>query len=185
MKNNTSLIITNNQKLVDYAIEFATKAHEGQMRRYTNTPYIEHPIAVAKLVQSVTDDYNMIVASLLHDTVEDTPITITMIYNEFGQYIEQYVLELTQFSVPGDGNRIIRKNLDLRYLDRVSKQAKTIKLADLIHNSESILQYSQDGFKHIFMKEMSSLLNVLRQGDIKLYKQAHNICKEYYRSINE
>ena len=58
------------------AKELAIQAHYGQVRRYTGEPYVNHPIAVADLIASITDDEDMIIAALLHDTVEDTEIGI-------------------------------------------------------------------------------------------------------------
>ena len=57
--------------LVARALEFAKKAHEGHKRKYTGEPYVNHPIAVAKIVASVTKDQEMLAAALLHDTIED------------------------------------------------------------------------------------------------------------------
>ena len=57
--------------MIDRAIEFATKAHEGQFRKGTKRPYIVHPIEVGDIVSTMTKDEEVISAAILHDTIED------------------------------------------------------------------------------------------------------------------
>jgi len=59
------------QGLIDFAYRYAEEAHKGQVRKYTGEPYINHPVAVARIVAGVTDDCEMICAALLHDVIED------------------------------------------------------------------------------------------------------------------
>ena len=55
------------------AVAFATAAHAGQLRKYSGRPYIEHPVAVARMTSRFVHDEDMLLAAVLHDTVEDTP----------------------------------------------------------------------------------------------------------------
>lgn len=103
--------------MISLAYKFATKCHTGQVRMYTYEPYITHPIAVAKMVSTVTQDPDMICAALLHDVVEDCDVTNDEICHKFGYRVAQLVLEITQFSVPSDGNRKVRKLLLLGVSD--------------------------------------------------------------------
>ena len=57
--------------MLNEAVEFATKAHEGQFRKGTKRPYIVHPIEVADIVTTMTRDPEVICAAVLHDTIED------------------------------------------------------------------------------------------------------------------
>ena len=66
-------------------VSFATNAHEGQLRKYTDVPYIIHPISVAFIVASVNDDPDVIAAALLHDILEDTNNTIDDLLNLSGE----------------------------------------------------------------------------------------------------
>lgn len=59
--------------MIDKAIEFAVRAHEGQYRKGSMRPYILHPIEVADIVSAMTDDVEVISAAYLHDTIEDCP----------------------------------------------------------------------------------------------------------------
>ena len=163
------------------ARNFAKRAHEavGQYRKYTREPYIVHPAAVAKLVSSVTSDEAMICATWLHDVVEDTNVAVAEIEQEYGKEIALLVSDLTDVSRPEDGNRKIRKRIDREHTRKASVKAKTVKLADLIDNSQSITKHDP-GFAAVYMNEKRELLGVLEEGDRTLYDMAREILDEYY-----
>jgi hypothetical protein len=162
--------------LVDRARVYATEAHQriNHRRKYNNEPYHVHLSAVAKLVASVTDDAEMIAAAWLHDTVEDTQATLEDIEATFGQPVAELVEELTDISRPGDGNRAVRKMLDRQHLAQASRRAKTVKLADLIDNCKDITRHDPR-FARVYLSEMHSLLDVLQQGDERLYRRASKL----------
>lgn len=170
--------------IIKKAKEFAQHHHSSidQRRKYTNEPYIVHPAAVAKLVSSVPHTEAMIAAAWLHDTVEDTPATIEMVQEEFGEAIAVLVEMLTDISKPEDGNRVQRKSIDRDHTAQASAEAKTIKLADLIHNSETILKHDLE-FAKVYMAEKAALLNVLREGDQVLFTTALAIVERYSTSL--
>ena len=170
------------QALIDFACRYATEAHGDQKRKYTGEPYIVHPIAVAQMVASVTDDCNMISAAFLHDVIEDTDKTYEDIHNAgFGYEVAEYVLGMTDVSVLSDGNRVTRKRLDREHLAAQSHQVQTIKLADLIDNSKTILAYGGK-FAPVYIEEKKLLLKVLTKGDESLQKMASDIVKSYDRN---
>lgn len=162
---------------VAQAEAFATGAHgaTGQKRKYTNEPYIVHPESVAKIVGSSYGSEDMIAAAWLHDVVEDTAVTQKMIYNFFGPIISSYVYWLTDVSTKDDGNRATRKTIDRDHLSLAPSQAQTIKLADLIDNTESIMKYDKE-FAKVYMEEKRLLLNVLTRGNKELWQRAYNQC---------
>lgn len=162
------------------ALEFATRKHEevNQFRKYTNEPYITHPVEVAKIVESVGGSVDMVCAALLHDTVEDTNTSIREIEKEFGIRVASYVDMLTDVSLPGDGNRALRKEIDRKHLSKAHPDAKTIKLADLIDNSKSIIKHDPK-FAKVYMREKEAMLQVLKEGDKDLYKIASEIVEGY------
>lgn len=168
--------------MIEKAKEFATKAHNEQVRKYTEEPYITHPLAVAEIVASVTDDEDMICAAILHDTVEDTRISYVDIVLAFGLRIAGLVSDLTDVSYKEYGNRTARKALDLCHTSIASPDAKTIKLADLIHNTSSITKYDPD-FAKVYMAEKKLLLDVLKEGDVTLYAKAKALVDEYYADL--
>ena len=77
------------------ALEFAAKAHEGQKRK-SGEPYIFHPIEVAKILVAYDCDTDSIIAALLHDTVEDTEVTLDQVKKLFGQEVASLVDGLTK-----------------------------------------------------------------------------------------
>ena len=162
--------------LVQRASEFATSAHKriNHRRKYSKQPYTVHLQAVAGLVASVTDDQEMIAAAWLHDTVEDTPVTLEDIEAKFGPGVAKLVDALTDISKPGDGNRLIRKEIDRQHTAGAPARAKTVKLADLIDNCTDISR-NDPRFARIYLEEMSALLEVLKEGDSALYQQAREL----------
>jgi len=157
--------------LIPRARAFATAAHSGQKRQYSNEDYIQHPIAVAALVATRPHTSEMIAAALLHDVLEDAPVTIATIRLEFGEAVAALVSDLTDVSRPEEGNRATRKALDRAHTALASPEAKTIKLADLIDNSRSILAHDPR-FARVYLAEKALLLEVLREGDVELWKMA-------------
>lgn len=180
------IVHSRSQGLIDAAYRFAKEAHGDQKRKYTGEPYIVHPVAVAKIVASVTEDCAMIAAALLHDVIEDTPVTFEELSKPehgFMYPVAHLVLELSDVSKPEDGNRAIRKKIDLDHLSGVSPRAKTIKLADLIHNTSSICKYDP-GFARLYMAEKRALLGVLTEGNMILHNAASQLVEDYYVSIS-
>ena len=77
--------------ILDEAICFATNAHSGSYRKGTSIPYILHPLEAAAIVGTMTSDKEVIAAAVLHDVVEDTPVSIEMIRAQFGDRIADLV----------------------------------------------------------------------------------------------
>ena len=161
------------KSLVESAADFAERAHSSinQLRR-TGEPYIVHPRAVARIVAKITDDQAMIAAAWLHDVVEDTPVEMDAILEEFGEEVANLVDDLTDVSKPEDGNRAARKAKDREHTASASAKAKTIKLADILANLDGIADLAR-GFAFKYIRESELLLEVLRDGDLGLYKRVH------------
>lgn len=148
--------------LIDKALKFSTAAHAAvnQKRKYTGEDYIVHPIAVSNLVKENGGTDEMIAAALLHDTVEDTNVTREQIAEEFGWKIFKLVVELTDVTKPEDGNRATRKAIEAKRLGMASKEAQTIKLADLIDNTKTIFKYDPK-FAKVYIQEKIALLEAM------------------------
>lgn len=161
------------------AKEFATKAHErvGQKRKYTGEPYITHPASVVAIVKSVPHTEEMLAAAWLHDTVEDTGVLSQEIGKLFGPKVQELVGWLTDVSKPTDGNREVRKHLDLQHIAGAPADAQTVKLADLIDNSRSIMERDKN-FAKVYLAEKRRLLLVLTRGDKTLHALAMKIVEE-------
>jgi (p)ppGpp synthase/HD superfamily hydrolase len=158
---------------VERARVFATAAHAamGQTRKYTGEPYVVHPIEVSELVASVGGTDAMVAAALLHDVLEDTGVTFDILEAEFGSEVAELVLWLTDVSRPEDGNRSTRKALDRQHSAAAPAAAQTVKVADLISNTRSIVAHDP-GFAKVYLEEKRLLLEVLTKADPTLLNQA-------------
>ena len=81
---------------IENALIFATKAHAGKYRKGTKRPYIIHPIEVMSIVMHFTDEEYVLAAAVLHDTVEDTSVTIQRVEKEFGSRVAELVASVTE-----------------------------------------------------------------------------------------
>ena len=156
-------------EMVERARVFATAAHAavGQVRKYTFEPYIVHPAEVAKIVRDAGGTEAMVAAAWLHDTVEDTGVTIETIRAEFGTEVAELVGWLTDVSRPEHGNRAHRKALDRAHSAMAPAEAQTVKLADLIVNTRSIMEHDV-AFAKTYLEEKRLLLEVMTKGDATL-----------------
>ena len=164
--------------IVEAARKFAALKHEGQVRKYTGQPYVQHTCEVAMLVEAIGGTPEMVSAAHLHDTLEDTNTSENELLLEFTLPVLKLVKELTDISKPEDGNRAKRKAIDLEHISKASVEAQTIKLADLISNSVSIMRYDV-GFAKVYMEEKIKVLEVLKGGNPLLYKMACDIVGRY------
>lgn len=163
--------------LVNMALGFATEAHKGQVRKYTGEDYINHPIEVMNIVKTVVHSESMLAAALLHDCVEDCNVALSDIFDIFGSRVAAMVDDLTDESMPEDGNRAQRKEIDRMHTEVALADSKTIKLADLISNSKSICEHDKE-FAKVYIKEKELLLEVLKEGDQTLWNQANDIVQK-------
>jgi len=159
--------------IVERARMFATAAHAavGQLRKYTFEPYIVHPAEVAAIVAEYGGTDAMIAAAWLHDTVEDTGVTSELIRKEFGDEVSELVGWLTDVSRPDHGNRSQRKAVDRAHTAAAPAAAQTIKLADLICNTKSIVEHDAK-FAVTYLAEKRQLLEVMTKGDARLRERA-------------
>lgn len=161
--------------LVTRARVFATAAHAavGQLRKYTFEPYIVHPAEVAQIVTEAGGTEAQIAAAWLHDTVEDTGVTIETIREEFGVEVAEIVGWLTDVSRPEQGNRAVRKAIDRAHTAAAPGAAQTVKLADLIANTRSIVAHDVE-FAKVYLAEKRALLEVMTKGDPELLARARS-----------
>lgn len=155
------------------AMRFATLAH-GRIehcRKYTGEPYIVHPGHVAAIVRSVDHDEAMLCAAWLHDTREDCGVSNEELMVRFGQDVAGLVDWLTDVSKRSDGNRAARKAMDRDHLAQAPARAQTIKLADIIDNTASIVAHDRS-FSRVYLREATDLLGVLTRGDAALQARA-------------
>jgi (p)ppGpp synthase/HD superfamily hydrolase len=118
----------------------------------------------------------MIAAAILHDTVEDTEVTIEQISQEFGDDIAMLVYWLTDKSQKSDGNRKVRKAIDRQHIAEAPDDAQIIKLADLIDNTSSIVAHDKR-FAQVYLDEKEALLNVMSDAtkSTAIYEEAQRV----------
>jgi len=133
-----------NTPALQNALDFSIEAHKTQFRK-SGEPYIIHPILVASIVSSITDDESMAIAALLHDVVEDTNTTIEEIESIFGKDVAHLVEGLTKIDVirdselsPSTSNeKLISSALTFRKMLLASIEdvrVLVVKLCDRLHN---------------------------------------------------
>ena len=127
--------------LLDRAIMFAVKAHSGTERRGKGFPYIVHPMEALEIVSTMTPDQELLAAAVLHDTVEDTYVTIDHIREEFGDRIASIVDAESDKGIEGrseDDSWHSRKKGAIERLAKASRDTKMVALGDKLSNMRAI-----------------------------------------------
>lgn len=122
--------------LLDKAIAFALKAHDGQLRKTgNNIPFIAHPFAVAMILQTMGCEEKVVVAGLLHDIVEDTKVTMAELESEFGGEVAGIVAYCTE----PKGRWEVRKQFLIESLRHAPLESKLLAATDKYHNLTHML----------------------------------------------
>lgn len=123
------------KEIVFDAYNFAKNAHEGVYRKNSNLPYFVHPKMVARIVESVGGDEEMVAAALLHDTIEDTDVTYNDILERFGRRVAYLVCEVTNTDVR-DNKELYANRVEymIDKMTNLTDDALVIKLADRLNN---------------------------------------------------
>lgn len=127
-------------------VHFSAAKHTNQRRKNPNQdPYINHPISVAKrLTDSGVTDLNVLLAALLHDTIEDTATSYSEIKEKFGEAVAKIVNECTDDkSLPKE----VRKKLQISHAKEISLEAKLVKMADKLDNTTGLAYDPPSGWK--------------------------------------
>src|SRR5210317_881046 len=180
------------------AFEVGDKAHEGQTRK-TGEPYILHPVAVARILANMRMDYGSVAAAILHDTIEDTPLTQEEIQTRFGEEIAELVdgvtkLDKMKFRTRHEADAESFRKLMLA----MSRDLRVIfiKLADRLHNMRTLGSMSQGSRRRIARETldiyapiadrlgMNSMKHELEDmGFANLYPWRHKTITEHLQSM--
>ncbi|MBR3323023.1 bifunctional (p)ppGpp synthetase/guanosine-3',5'-bis(diphosphate) 3'-pyrophosphohydrolase [Candidatus Saccharibacteria bacterium] len=163
---------------IQKAIKVATKAHEGQLRK-TGEPYITHPLAVMKILQEWNMDEDSIVAGILHDTVEDTELTLKDIEDEFGKNVAFLVNGVTKLGKARSGMKDLDEYLPetsdnlLKLLIATGQDVRVliIKLADRLHNLRTLSALPPDKQQKIARESLdvfAPLADRLQMGRVRV-----------------
>ena len=160
--------------ILEEAIIYATVMHQGKVRKFGNRPYILHPLEVAQILSTMTDDVEIITAGILHDIVEDTDGTLEEIEKRYGKRVAMIVSSESETDYPGetkDATWRRRKEESLKVLrNSTDIGVKMLWLADKLANIRSLSgQYSEQG---------EGLWQKLHQRDPEMQRW-------YYRTVAE
>ena len=167
---------------LQYIKEFTDRSHGKQVRKYSGERYIVHPVRVMETVRQFNDDVAVLSAALLHDVLEDTPVTAHELKSALvgvmdvrdAQRTLRFVIELTDIFIKKDFprmNRTVRKQKEAERLSSVSPEAQTIKYADIIDNVTDIVKQDAD-FARVFVREAKAMLTAMTNGNPELRKRA-------------
>ncbi|MEH7414994.1 HD domain-containing protein [Neobacillus drentensis] len=130
--------------VIEKALHIAAKAHVNQRRKGSDIPYITHPVAVGMILMRAGYNDKLIAAGILHDTVEDTDLTLMDIEHEFGSEIADIVKGCSEPNKSLSWDQ--RKLHTIEYLKRAPSDIRTVACADKLHNIRSITNdYEQIG----------------------------------------
>ena len=159
---------------LEEAIIYATIMHQGRTRKFTNIPYIMHPLMVAQILSTMTEDEEIITAGVLHDIVEETEGTLEEIEKRFGKRVADLVASESENDYPGEPRTATwqrRKEESLRVLKNSEDiGVKMLWLADKLANIRSLDRMHAEIGEELWQK--------LNQKDALMH------CW-YYRSIGE
>ncbi len=176
------------QPIIQKIRDFADQAHGDQQRKYAAERYIEHPLRVMRLCEHYDSSLPTLAAALLHDVLEDTPVTL--------QHLRQFLQGLMPLAEAESTLRLVvaltnvyekisyprlnrkqRKTLELQRLQQIPATAQTIKYADVIDNCRGMAMAAPD-FAPVFLKECSVLLSALTRGNTTLREQAIAVVRQ-------
>jgi (p)ppGpp synthase/HD superfamily hydrolase len=178
-----------NIKFVEKSIIFAKKWHDKQMRKTGNHPYYWHPLSVANMLAEKYLKTDVIVASILHDVVEDSECTVELIEEKFNKRIAQIVDRLTRDRfVDGKYIKLLEETLNnLQKLD--DNEALFIKQMDRLHNLQTIEGLSLKKQKKMAKETNNSFIKLIAIiGDkLNIYGKVHleNKMFKYCRNVHE
>ena len=122
---------------IEKAVIFATRAHAGKCRKGKDKPYIQHPIESMAIVKQFMDDEDVLAAAVLHDTVEDTSVTLVCLEKEFGPRVAELVASVSEDKKkdrPAESTWKERNQETIDGLKNASRDTKLLCLGDKLSN---------------------------------------------------
>lgn len=126
--------------LLDRAICFAVQAHAGLERKGKGFPYIVHPMEAMAIVATMTSDQELLAAAALHDTVEDTDVTVAELQELFGERVALLVAHESDVPLEGDASDTWhdRKTFAINLLKGAERDVKVVAMGDKLSNMRAI-----------------------------------------------
>ena len=171
-----------NRPLIQKAYEFAKKAHEGQ-QRLSGAAYLTHLVGVAEILEELHMDSITIAAALLHDILEDTPVTYDQLKQEFGEEIANLVEGVTKLSTRKFQDATLRQAESTRkMLVAMAKDVRVIliKLADRTHNMRTLEFLPKDRQEKMARETLDIYAPLAhRLGMAKIKSELEDLCLRY------
>ncbi|TXT25953.1 MAG: metal dependent phosphohydrolase [Rhodocyclaceae bacterium] len=123
----------------DEALQFAASIHRQQMRKGTTIPYITHLMAVSSIVGEAGGDEDLMIAGLLHDSIEDQGVSRGEIARRFGERVASLVEACSDSNTIPKPPWKQRKERYIAHLQKAGPDVRFISVADKLHNARSIL----------------------------------------------
>ncbi len=182
-------------EIIRYVTALADRSHGEQLRKYSGDRYIVHPVRVMESVREFNNDIRVLCAALLHDVLEDTPVTAAEMEQSLLEVFESadaarvtlLVVELTDIFIKASYprlNRRLRKEKETARLAQVSPDAQTIKYADIIDNVTDIARQDSD-FALTYIHEAKKMLTVMDSGHPVLRQRASGIVDQCLADLKE
>ena len=180
-------------ELLQKVEEFARVSHGDQQRKFEPGPYIIHLVRVKNICAEYTSDEAILSAALLHDVLEDTPVSQEEVEQflvetggvSFGKRTTELVIALTDVFIKSNypqWNRRKRKQKETERLGNASADAQTIKYADILDNSQSIAN-AEDDFMRVYLFEARALLKAMDKGNPELRARTTETIEKYLESL--
>lgn len=167
--------------IFEKALCFAIEKHSGQVRKFSSTPYILHPLEVSTIVGTMTDDKEILAAAVLHDTVEDTDATLEEIREKFGKRVALLVMTETEEKreeLPAAQTWELRKEETLLILENTKDiGVKMMWLGDKLSNIRS--------FRREYEKNGHEIWKSLNQKDPAKQAWYYSTIAKYLSSLRE
>jgi len=164
-------------ELINKAVYWAKKYH-GDQKRKSGEAYYTHPLEVAYMISEYKLKTDLIVASILHDIIEDTEVTAKMIHNAFGQRIAEMVDRLTRDRP--DGTKLTVEEIINSTYKNGDKEVLLIKLIDRLHNIQTIESMSTQKIKKIIAETLTNFIaSSMYLGLLEIEQQLTESCMYY------
>lgn len=164
-------------EVINKAISFAKKYHQGQLRK-SGEPFYSHPLEVAYIISDYNLKTDVIAASILHDIVEDTEVTIKIILENFGPRIAEMVDRLTRDRP--DGSKLSIKELLNNAYELQDQEVVLIKLIDRLHNIRTIKSMSAQKIEKIVAETLTNFIaSSIYLGLLEVEQQLTESCMYY------
>lgn len=170
-----------NKPLLEKAIKYAIKKHDGMFRKGDKQPYIYHPIEVLSIVSKLTEDEDILAAAVLHDTIEDTETTREELVKEFNEHVADLVDDESENK---RGNKDKKATWKIRKEEAIDKLinskdigAKMVCLGDKVANLRSFLS--------LYFMQGDDMWNNFNTNDPLMHYWYYNSLKEAFKELKD